>query len=169
MAVLGLVLLVAVLVGWQQLTEPIPEADSGPSAEPTGPCTDAQVKAGTRIRPDMVTVSVYNAGTRTGQADKTLELLARRGFGRGETGNAPEGASVRKSQVWVSKVPDPAARLVASWLGPRVKIAQRKTIGVGVMVVVGDDFRGTLVRGDRSVVTKRAATVCTPNPPDPDA
>lgn len=165
LAVLGLVLLVAVLLGWSMLTQPLPDSGSDSSATPTdaAPCTEETVEPGERIRPRMVTVSVYNAGTTSGLADSTLALLTEKGFGEGETGNAEPGSGVRNVQVWTDAAPDPAARLVASWLGPRVKVVEHETQGVGVMVVVGDEFRGRLAKGPRSVKARKGGTVCVPN------
>lgn len=162
LAVLAVLVLAGLVVGWRQLTAPLPRLETG--AEQTGPCTDEDVEAGTRIRPAMVTVSVYNAGTRSGLADSTMSLFAERGFGRGETGNADRETKVRRAQVWVESLPNPPARLVASQLGPKTPIVEAPTEGVGIMVVVGDRFKDELKSGKRSVRAKNPTTICRPNP-----
>ena len=162
MAALGVLLVVGVVVGWSKLTEPLPSLDAGTDTQ--GPCTEETVPAGTKVLPSMVTVSVYNAGTRSGLADTTMTLLAERGFGRGDTGNAERTVAVKKAQVWAKDPRDPAARLVASWLGPQVRVVKAQPLGVGVTVVVGNRFPDKLVQGRKAVVARQGATICRPNP-----
>ena len=100
------------------------------------------VAKGEKVQPDEVTVSVFNAGTTDGLATKTMEQLQTRGFAPGETGNAPS-ADVDRVEVWAEDARNPAVRLVASYLGRSDKVVTPKgeALGVGVVVVVGDDFR----------------------------
>lgn len=162
LGVLAVVLVLMAVLGFRQLTKPLPSLDTAPA--PTAPCQDEDVAAGGTISPAMVTVSVYNAGTESGLADATMALLAEKGFGNGETGNTDRTIRVRRAQVWVESKPSPAARLVASYLGPRTPIVEAPTAGVGVMVVVGDNFSQTLAPGKRKVTAARATTICRPTP-----
>ena len=162
LGVLALIVAVMAILGFVQLTKPLPKLKSEPVE--TALCHDEDVKAGARIAPPMVTVSVYNAGTQGGLADATMTLLAGKGFGRGETGNTDRKVRVRRAQVWVEKTPDPVARLVASYLGPKTPVVEAPTLGVGAMVVIGDNFPKKLAKGKRSVVARNATTVCRPTP-----
>ena len=60
LTVLCVALAVAALWGWQAATEPLPAKVDTPI------CVTKQVPAGTKVFPEDVTVSVYNAGTRDG-------------------------------------------------------------------------------------------------------
>src|SRR3954447_17825089 len=79
-----LVVLVGLLVtgayvGWQKLKEPIPGGDDGAHSQVSGPRCKEGVKRGDLVRPRDVTVSVYNAGSRTGLAGQTMSELEARG------------------------------------------------------------------------------------------
>lgn len=162
LTVLVLVVLIGAVLGWKMLTQPLPSA---PSAEPEGPCTEETVSRGKVIRPGMVTVSVYNAGTRGGLADDTLTRFARAGFGSGDTGNMPDGTKVRRAQVWVASKSDPQGRLVASYLGPKVPVLRKDDLpGPGVNVVVGNNFPDRLLQGKKKVTAHTDVTICRPQP-----
>lgn len=150
---LGLLLVLAALWGWSAATEPLPAKVDTPL------CVERSVEAGTKVFPQDVTVSVYNAGTREGLAGRTMQLLADDGFARGIEGNV--SARVGVVQIWTLDPDNPAVRLVASRLGPAVEVERRDPPGVGVAVVVGDEF-GDLVAGQRSVVAEADATICSP-------
>lgn len=157
---LTLVFLVAVVAasgwwGWTQLTEPIPEA------EPPPVCEDTPIEAGTRVYPDQVTVSVYNASGRSGLAGRTLGLFEDRGFAPGQGGNAPRGTTVAYAQIWTSDPRNPAVKLARSYLGDRASVVEGEALGAGVVVVVGENFE-ELVRGRKSARSGRASTVCSP-------
>lgn len=140
---------VGLLLGMQNLTAPIPSAVS--SASPSPSCAPQTVNKGERLRSAQVVVSVYNAGTRAGLADETLQGLARRGFQSGELGNAPGGAKLRFVQVWTTDRNDAAARLVAAQFGRKTLIkVVTKDLGPGIDVLVGSEFKG-LVKAPHSV------------------
>ena len=145
MGILG----VALLLGMRNLTAPIPSAV--PSASPSPTCVPRTVSKGGRLRSAQVVVSVFNAGTRAGLADETLQGLAKRGFRRGELGNAPGGSRLRFVQVWTTDRNDAAARLVAAQFGSRTLIrVVKQGLGPGVDVLVGSQFKG-LVKAPRSI------------------
>lgn len=155
-------LVVAAVLGAKALFAPLP--DSGPtasaSASPT--CQTKVVKKGQHIRSKQVVVSVFNAGTRARLADRTLTGLAKRGFRRGEAGNAPAKAKPRFVQVWTTKEHDAAARLVALQFGQNTLVRVVKTdLGPGVDVIVGNDFRG-LKPAPRTLTVTSKQTVCLP-------
>jgi hypothetical protein len=152
------ILVVGAVVGAKSLLAPI-DHDTA-TASPT--CTAKAVKKGQRIRPAQVQVSVFNAGTHAGLAQRTMSKLVKRGFRRGEVGNAPSSAHVKRAQVWTRLRHDPAATLVAQQLGKGTAV-EHKTVnlGPGVDVVIGDDFR-TLAKAPKAVVAQHSSSVCTP-------
>jgi hypothetical protein len=98
-------------------------------------CVSTTIEAGEKVFPQQVTVSVLNASDRNGLAGRTMGQLADQGFNEGDTGNAPGNA--------------------------RVEAAARDTQGVGVTVVVGDDFSDVLP-GKKAVVAGEDAEICSP-------
>lgn len=158
LAVLALLLVLGAVWGWSAATAPIPDTPAPP------PCVPVDIKAGERVYPDQVLVSVLNAGGREGLAGRTMRLLVDEGFVAGNSGNAPKDAKVARAQVW-APTDDPAAQLVASWLGKGVRIVERDGGGaLGVVVVVGDQFTD-LTKGRKSVAARVDTTICSP----PDA
>jgi hypothetical protein len=153
LSVLGVGLAAAALWGWQAATDPLPAKVDTPI------CVQKQFTAGTKVFPEDVTVSVYNAGTREGLAGRTLQLLTEDGFVEGSSGNVR--ADVVAVQIWTLEPDNPAVELVASRLGKSVQIERRNPPGVGVAVVVGDRFED-LVEGEKSVVAESDVEVCSP-------
>ncbi|WP_435771505.1 LytR C-terminal domain-containing protein [Nocardioides sp. SYSU DS0651] len=163
LAVLAVVFLGGVTWAWSKVTEPFPERVDPP------PCTDTLIAEGEDVTPPQVMVSVLNAGGADGLANKTMARLVARGFGEGRTGNAPAGTGPLAAEVWASDPGDPAAILVASYLGKKVEIVDKPSGYPGITIAVGKGFGG--VKKGRAAVTAQAeAYVCTPplstNPED---
>jgi hypothetical protein len=163
-----LVILVGILAGglWlgsRAFLAPLP-GDDATDAPPS--CSPRAVKQGQRIAPRQVQVSVFNAGTRAGLAGDTLDRLARRGFRKGEAGNAPPESRVKVAQIWTTQRNDAAARLVARQFArpPKVRVVTTD-LGPGVDVVVGDDFT-KLGKVVRAIVVKRPSSACLPGSAD---
>lgn len=158
LGVLALVLVLAGVWGWSNVSKPFPKAASPPV------CVDTEVAKGDRVTRGEVTVSVYNAGTRVGLAGLTMDLLVDAGFAEGSEGNAPGGRKVARAEIWTQQPRSPAVRLVARHF-PAVEVVRREAVGPGVMVVVGDGFEN-LRPGKRGLKAKQATTVC--GPPSPN-
>src|SRR3954471_21260073 len=124
MGVLGLLLLIAGAWGWTAATEPLPGKVNSPV------CVQQRIPAGTKIFPQDVTVSVYNAGTREGLARHTMALLTAEGFAEGRSGNAASKARVAKVQIWSLQPRSAAVQLGASRLGENMDIERRESPGV---------------------------------------
>jgi hypothetical protein len=141
MVVLLLILLVGAFVGWRTFSAPLP--GSGSSASAKVHCVKG-LKRGQVVHSDEVTVSVYNAGTRSGLAGRTLQQLLSRRFIPGDVGNAPGNLSgVHFVRVLSPTRADPAARLVALQFGPHTTVqVSHADLGPGVEVIVGDRFVG---------------------------
>lgn len=159
---LTLIVLAALLVGggvwgFSALTAPLPVVNDPP------PCDDWTAKAGTKLYPDQVTVSVYNAGTREGLAGRTSRELIGVGFAEGVQGNTENETKVKvaTAQVWAPAEDDPAALLIASYLGDGVEIVARDDEAPGIVVVVGDKFT-KVAKGKKSVKVAKDTVVCSP-------
>lgn len=153
LAVLCVALAVAGFWGWSAAMKPLPAKVDTPV------CVEKEVPAGTKVFPQDVTVSVYNAGDREGLAGRTMQLFTEDGFAEGNSGNV--NAQVAVVQIWTLEPDSPAVELVASRLGENVEIERRNPPGVGVVVVVGDQFED-LVEGNRAVVAEADTEVCSP-------
>lgn len=160
----GLTILVMTLMlfgggawAWKASTAPLPAAPQPDNSL----CHDKNLKAGDKLTPEMVTISVFNSGTRAGLASRALGQFTDQGFGAGKVGNAPD-AGVKVAEIWAADPSDPAVKLVASRL-PNAEINEGPALGPGIVVVVGDKFSG-LAKGSPSVEVADDATVCEPTP-----
>ena len=147
--------------GWQTMCAPLPGRDEPEKTAAAEPECEEGVARGDILRPADVTVSVYNAGSRSGLADQTLTELTTRGFGRGEVGNAPtEMEVVRFVRVLAPIRRDPAARFVALQFGRNTVVQKvEDNLGPGVDVIVGDDFAG-LTDAPKRFKARRASPGC---------
>jgi hypothetical protein len=149
---------VGALLGARSLFAPLPSLKATPSPSPS--CPTRTVHKGQRFTTSQVQVSVFNAGSRPGLAEATMTSLTKRGFKRGQVGNAPQTSRVKVAQVWTTVAHDTAARLVARQFGRSIKVrVVARSLGPGVDVVVGDGL-GHLVKAPRVMVAKRATSVC---------
>jgi hypothetical protein len=161
LAVLVGLCLLGLLFGLKALTSDLPDDPLVENPEVT--CVDREVTAGTKVFPEDVLVSVYNAGTRGGVASKTMSTLQIRGFVAGKTGNEKD-VNVSRVQVW-GNPSNPAVQLVAAQFGPGARVTAGKvspdSASEGVVVVVGDDF-GKLAKKVRNVTVEEDTTICSP-------
>ena len=153
-----MIVLIGLLVGagwwgWAKLTEPIPEG-----FEQDQVCAPREVRAGEKVLRQDVVVSVFNAGTRSGLASRTLATLTDRGFAPGRTGNAPPNVTVYVAQIWTREPNNPAVRMVARQFQD-VVVRTGRRLGPGVVVVVGNQFR-RLGKGVSFVRATRNARFC---------
>ncbi len=162
LAVLLILVLVAVRIGLNRISEPFPQSEEAPI------CTPTDLAAGDKVRPGDVTVSVVNAGGADGLASRTLSDLADRGFGRGQLGDADEDAPrVVNSQIWTTEGKTAAVRLVRSYLDGKVKIIEREGPFAGINVVVGEEFDETK-DGKQQVSARQDEQTCAPTVPVED-
>jgi hypothetical protein len=152
--VLGALLMIAAVWGWHATLKPLPAKVDSPI------CVDTPVTAGEKVYPQQVTVSVYNSGQREGLAGRTMQLLKDAGFTKGQAGNA-SSAKVGNVEIWTTTPESPDVQLLATYFGDDVEIERRDGPGIGVTVVVGDQFRA-LADGERSVLAETDTEICSP-------
>jgi hypothetical protein len=163
LAVLFVLCLLALVFGVKALTSDLP--DDPIVKDPQATCVDQEITAGTKVRPADVLVSVYNGGTRSGVASKTMSALQIRGFAAGKTDN-DRSSNVRRVAVF-GDPSNPAVQLVAAQFGSEARISEGRgpTDGdsneLGVVVVVGDDF-DRLGRKVGSITAEDDTTICSP-------
>lgn len=154
LVVFGVVLLIAAIWGWKQMTKPFPaKADAAA-------CVSTRVSKGDKIYPAQVVVSVMNASSREGLARRTMQALTDEGFVSGSSGNASKKVAVKRAQVWAADPQSPSARLVASWLH-NPKLVKKTSSLPGVVVVVGEKFP-QVSGGKKVAVAKATTTICSP-------
>ena len=157
MLVLCLVLALGAVWGWRSLFAPLPGISGEPDA---AACTTETVDPGQRIRSSQVKVSVFNAGDRSGLADKVRTALSKRGFKPGEVGNAPGDSDIGSVEVWSTEKKDAKAALVARQFGAKLRVRVTDTdLGPGVDVIVGNGF-DKLVKAKRSIRVRASQDVC---------
>lgn len=155
LAVLGVLMVLGVTWGWASLTTPFPQRAAAKACYPT------RLQPGDRVSAPKVTVSVFNASTRVGLAERTMAAFEDQGFGAGAVGNAPKGTVVHYAQIWTSDRTNPAVQLVASRLGFHASIVDKQHSGPGVIVLVGPQFQ-QLVQGKQSTRVTTTTTICSP-------
>jgi hypothetical protein len=153
------VLCVMAVWGYRAATAPMDSTDGTSSATPDCPSDKTVV---TRfVTRGEVTVSVYNAGKRSGRARETLDLLEAAGFRPGEVNNAPDGVDVRRAAVYTTKSDDPAAQLVARTLGKKTPVVHSDDeLGPGVDVVIGDRFKRLDPTAPKKLKLAKPITTC---------
>lgn len=155
LGVLAALLAIGLAWGWSKVTEPYP------APLQSAPCTTRVVTAGDTVTPDLILVSVLNAGGRSGLAGDTRGALADAGFGAGELGNAPANAATSRAVIW-AEPDDIGARLVATYLGGDVEIVDQPSSYPGITVLVGEGFAG-VSEGEPGITAETDGRVCVPN------
>ena len=86
-----------------------------------------------------VTVDVFNATAKQGEARRVSYVLTDGGFGTGTVDSAPEPSA--ETVVHYAKGGKAMAELVATWLGPTPKLKEDGKLAPGhVAVTIGEDF-----------------------------
>ena len=101
--------------------------------------------ATTTKAPPPITVDVLNGAGVVGLASRTMDELAAKGYGRGETGNtATRGSTL----VTYGTGGEADARKVAGDLGGGITVSQEPSLAAGhVEVYLGSDYRGPGAQG----------------------
>ncbi|WP_051706174.1 LytR C-terminal domain-containing protein [Nocardioides aequoreus] len=157
LVVLLLVLCGMAWYGFRAATQPLP----GSAARAGEECAEEERQVKRFVDRGDVQVSVFNAGSTSGLAGRTLDQLEDRGFVGGNAGNAPPRAGIRRAVVWTTDEDVTAARLVARNLGRgvRVRVVERD-LGPGVDVLVGDELGGLAPNGPRRLELPEPVEQC---------
>jgi hypothetical protein len=152
------VFLVGGLLGVKLLTA---GTDDLTEAVPT--CKDKTITAGSPIDSNVVTVNVFNASKRSGLANRALIDLQANGFRGGQIGNSQSVTKPRRVAILTKDPNDPRVALVAAQFRDKVEYAAPDIASEdGVVVVVGDDYRGLKKGATTSTASDRDMTVCVP-------
>ena len=164
MVVLLGVLLGAAYYGWNTIVNP---GDNKNSANPSGTknsptCTQKTIQKGSQIPAAEVRVNVYNAGSRSGLAGETLDLLVQKGFRRGVAENAPPDITTwgNATVILPGGQGAPQTRLVRNQFLGIVKYVNGPALAPGVDIVVGDNFRGVNPNAQAFVRVNRQVQAC---------
>lgn len=158
LAAAGVATFVMAIWGFNALTAPVEKDDTSSAGSPTD-TTSCTPGKGDFVQRSDVTVSVYNAGKKSGRAQATLDLLENDGFVAGAVGNAPTGTKVARAEVHTTRQNDPKAELVALALGKNTPVVVTTVQGPGLDVMIGDKFKKLDSTAPRKV-RATAATTC---------
>ena len=129
----------------------------------TETCRSSVVKAGTELNSNVVTVNVFNASARSGLANRALINLQANGFLGGQIGNSQSATKPKRVAILTDDPDDPRVKLVAAQFKDEVEYAPADIqVEDGIIVVVGDDYRGLKTEPATTITTDRDIPVCTP-------
>ena len=116
-----------------------------------------------RIDSNVVTVNVFNASSRSGLANRALIDLQANGFRGGQIGNSDSATKPRRVAILTATPDDPRVALVAAQFRDKVEYAAPDlTVEDGIIVVVGDRYRGLKTGAATSTTSATDMTVCVP-------
>ncbi len=170
MSALVAIFVVGTFVGFRLLFAEAPSlADA--TTDDSAQCEDATIPAGGQLPAAQVTVTVYNAGSVSGLANRTLINLQQRGFRPGKVGNVPEGITATNNvTVITANQQDPAVRLVARQFKGKVTYVQpTQAQGDNVEIVIGPRFSELRKKFPTSVQVDQAVQICVPVEATPEA
>lgn len=173
-----LIVLVGILMGaawygWQTIVDPVTDAGSPSTTQgtphtphdshPTQPSVCLKKKTylkGTTIRDSSFKVNVFNAGDVSGKAGAVLTALRSKGFRQGIASNPPSGVTATNVTILTSDPNAPQVQLVKRQFRGTVKLEPGPNLAVGVDVVIGNGFVGTLTSAPSEITLTANTTVC---------
>ena len=162
LTVAAAVFVIGGVVGFQLLT-----AGTEPVADAAPTCKNEVITAGNPIDSNVVTVNVFNASSRSGLANRALIDLQANGFLGGQIGNSTSATQPRRVAILTDDPEDPRVKLVAAQFRDKVEYAPADLqVEDGIVVVVGDDYRGLKKDIVTTITTDRDIPVCVPVIPD---
>jgi hypothetical protein len=158
LTVAAAVFVIGAVVGFRLL---IAKPDDAVAATPT--CKDEVITAGNPIDSNVVTVNVFNASARSGLANRVKLDLQKNGFRGGQIGNSESATKPRRVAILTSDPNDPRVALVASQFKDKVQYAAPDiSVEDGIVVVVGDDYRGVKSDAVTTTISGNDLSVCVP-------
>lgn len=135
-------------------------------ATPT--CKSSVVQTGSELNSNAVRVNVFNASARSGLANRVLINLQANGFLGGQIGNSESATKPQRVAILTDDPEDPRVKLVAAQFKDDVEFAPADiSVEEGVIVVIGDDYRGLKPEPTTAIKTDRNIKICTPVIPVP--
>jgi hypothetical protein len=158
LAVAAAVFVVGGVVGLKLLT-----AGTGDLVQTAPTCKNEVITAGNPIDSNVVTVNVFNASARAGLANRVRIDLQANGFRGGQIGNSESAVKPRRVTILTTDPADPRVGLVAAQFKDKVEFAAPDiSVEDGIIVVVGDDYRGLKTGAPTSTSSDTDMTVCVP-------
>lgn len=158
MTVAVAIFLVGGVTGFTLLT-----AGTGDPAPPAPSCRNEVIAAGNPIDSNVVTVNVFNASARSGLANRARIELQTNGFRGGQIGNSESATRPKRVAILTNDPADPRVALVAAQFKDKVQYAAPDiSVDEGIIVVVGDDYRGVKKEATTSTTSDKDMTVCVP-------
>lgn len=163
LTVAAAIFLIGGVAGFNLLT-----SGTGDAVEATATCTREVVAAGSPLDSNVVRVNVFNASARSGLANRALIDLQANGFLGGQIGNSTSATEPNRVAILTDDPTDPRVALVAAQFRDKVEYAPADiSTEDGVIVVVGDNYRGLKSGATTSVKADRSLDVCAPVVPIP--
>ena len=160
LAVAVAIFLVGAFLGLRLLTAGTEEVVAAPT------CTSSVVQAGSELNSNVVTVNVFNSSARSGLANRALIDLQANGFLGGQIGNSVSATKPKRVAILTDDPEDPRVKLVAEQFKDDVEYAPADIqVEGGIIVVVGDDYRGVKSETTTTIKTDRDIPICTPDIP----
>jgi hypothetical protein len=160
MAALTALLIAGAYFGWSGMTEGW-LGDDGTATAENGPTESCSTPAPVTVLSRRVRVSVYNAGAPAGQATEVMAALGDQGFIQGVLTDAPAPIAVRGIVLWPGKADDEAVKLVRRQFRKARVAPERRALGPGINVMVGQEF-GDLARNAPRRIEVPQPEVCRP-------
>jgi hypothetical protein len=132
--------------------------ENRPKPEAVVTCATTQARKDAQVKSSQVTVNVYNAGTRAGQARRIAAELRNRGFKVAIVGNISEKTKVKKAEVR-SKQNTPQAQLVAKQVSG-AKVHKDATHDTTVDLVIGDDLDALTAKAPTTLKITGKVVIC---------
>lgn len=152
------IFLVGGVIGFNLLT-----AGTDDVAEALPTCENEVITAGNPIDSNVITVNVFNASARSGLANRALIDLQANGFRGGQIGNSQSATKPGRVAILTDTPDDPRVALVASQFKDDVEFAAPDIpVEDGIVVIVGDRYRGLKSDAATSTTSTTDMTVCVP-------
>ncbi|MET0820152.1 MAG: LytR C-terminal domain-containing protein [Aeromicrobium sp.] len=152
------VFLVGGVSGFMLLT-----AGTGDPAPAAPSCKNEVITAGNPIDSNVVMVNVFNASARSGLANRAQLDLQKNGFRGGQIGNSESATKPKRVAILTNDPDDPRVALVAAQFKDKVQYAAPDiSVDDGIIVVVGDDYRGVKTDATTTTTGDKDITVCVP-------
>lgn len=158
LTVAAAVFLIGGVVGFRLLT-----SSTDTVTQTAATCKNEVITAGNPIDSNVITVNVFNASSRSGLANRALIELQANGFRGGQIGNSESATAPRRVAILTDTPDDPRVALVAAQFKDKVEFAAPDIpVEDGIIVVVGDRYRGLKTDAATSTTSPTDMTVCVP-------